>query len=499
MDKLQLMDSFFHPKNVTLIGVSRNLIGPSGMILTNMIKGGYKDPLYLINKNIEPGKKILGRSVETGLDKIKDDLDLAFVIVPSRIVPSVLEECGEQNINAVVIISSGFAESILYNREKVELQRELVSIAKKNGFIFTGPNCNGIYSSAVSLNAIFGPRVHNIPGNISYVSRGGTAGVYSMIETRTREIGISKFINVGDAAYLDTHDFIEYYGQDPETKVIGAYSEGISNGPEFIKIAKKVTPKKPVVFYKSGVTDAGKRAALSHVGAIAGEYGNKIFEGLLKQTGIIPVESITELADVCCAFMTTHIPQGHNIGIVTFAGSLGVMISDACNKAGLNLPSLSPELIEKIDKNQMLPEYWSHSNPIDLTDAMNFRSITKIIKSLLQEKNFDGIVFLMGNFDDKQAKYVDFGIDFANDPKQENGAVSKLFEEVMAGPIKKLRKYVEFYKKPVFVLGPVDSNTGIPGLLRSYNVVCLPEFNRIARTFAALAKWGKFSKKTKLD
>ena len=124
--KLKLMDSFFYPKHVTLIGVSRNLIGPSGMILTNMIKGGYKDPLYLVNKNIEPGKKILGRSVETSIDKIKDDLDLAFVIVPSRIVPSVLEECGEQNVNAVVIISSGFAESILYNREKVALQKELV-------------------------------------------------------------------------------------------------------------------------------------------------------------------------------------------------------------------------------------------------------------------------------------------------------------------------------------------------------------------------------------
>lgn len=499
VDKLQLMDSFFYPKSVTLIGVSRNLIGPSGMILSNILKGEYNGPLNLINKNIEPDKKILGHPVKRGLNEIESDLDLVFVIVPSRIVPEVLEECGENNVKAVVIISSGFAESILYDHEKVALQSELVKIAQNNGFVFVGPNTNGIFSSGVSLNAIFGPHVHNIAGNISYVSRGGTAGVYAMMETRMRGLGVSKFINIGDAAYLDIHDFIEYYGQDPETKVIGAYAEGISNGPDFVKIVKKVANEKPVVFYKSGVTDAGKKAALSHVGAIAGEFGNKIFEGITKQTGIITAESVSELADICCAFMVTYLPKGRNIGIITFAGSLGVMISDACNKAGLNIPPLSPELIEKIDKDKMLPEYWSHNNPLDLTDSMNFSSITKVIKLLIEEKNFDGLIFLIGNFDDKLSKYTDFGMDLVKEPKQDNSSVNKFFEEIMAAPFKKMRKYVELYKKPVFMLGPTDSDTGIPALLRSYKIICLPEFDRIARTYAALAKWREYTKKENLD
>ncbi|MHA1784873.1 MAG: CoA-binding protein [Candidatus Helarchaeota archaeon] len=484
MNKLELIDYFFHPKNVTLIGVSRNLLSASGMILSNIIRSNYEGPLHLINPNIEEGRKILGKSVKRSIKEINDELDLTFVIVPSRIVPSVLEEIGSDG-KAVVIISSGFGESILYDKEKLSIQDEIVRIAKKNGFVFTGPNCNGVYSDAISLNAIFGPRIKCLSGHISYVTRGGTAGINSLIESTVRGIGVSKFINLGGAAYLTIQDFIEYYGQDPETKVIGAYTEGINNGKEFIRIIKKVNKEKPVVFFKSGNTLAGRKAALSHVGAIAGEHSNKIFEGAVKQTGMIPVESLSELVDVCTSFMITYIPRSRNIGIITPAGSLGVTCSDACNKEGLNLPPLSSSLIEKL--NKWLPEYWSHNNPIDITDSMNFNVFSRIIKLMLNDDRYGGLIVLFGDVGDNQGEIMDFAVEgFGN------------FDEIIKQQVKKISKNMEKIKKPVFFLGPVRARNGLPEFFHSQKIVVLPEFRKIARIYSAMARWFESTKKEKI-
>jgi len=481
LNKLELIDYFFHPKNITLIGVSRNLMSASGMILSNIKKSEYKGPLYLLNKNIETGEKILDYPVYQKLSEIEGDLDLIFVIVPSRIVPEVLEECATKNVKAVVIISSGFAESVLYNKEKLKLQDELIKIARSSGFVFAGPNCNGIYSDAISLNAIFGPRVRNLSGHISYVTRGGTAGILSMIETRVRGIGISKFINLGDSADLQIRDLIEYYGQDPETKVIGCYSEG-GGGQDFVQTVKKVTMEKPVVFYKAGITEAGKKAALSHVGALAGESSNKIFQGFAVQAGLVPAESITEMVDICTAYMISYLPKGNNVVILTPAGSLGVMATDAMASEGMKIPPLSAETIDKL--NSMLPEYWSHNNPIDLTDSMNFNIFIKIIKILLEENSFDGLLILFADISDNMGKIVDFGM-----------MEGDFFNQFIRDNVKKMRKYIEKAEKPVFFLGPVEAANDLPGFLRSNKIVVLPEFRRIARTFAALVKWNEIRKR----
>jgi len=478
------MDYFFHPRDVTIIGVSRNVMGPSGMILSNIIGGGYEGPLNLINPNVNEGTKILKRPVLKSLKEVDTELDLIFVIVPSRVVPSVLEDIGSDG-KAVIIISSGFGESVLYNKEKLSLQDEIIRIARKQGFIFTGPNCNGVYSDAVRLNAIFGPRVKCLPGNISYVTRGGTAGIHSMIASTERGVGISKFINLGGAANLELHDFIEYYGQDPETKVIGVYSEGINHGRDFIKVIKKVNKEKPVVMHKSGKTQAGLKAAMSHVGAIAGEHSNKIFEGAAKQSGLITVESIPELVDICTSFMITYVPKGRKVGIITPAGSLGVMASDACNDAGLNLPPLSSELLEKL--NSWLPEYWSHNNPVDVTDSMNFNIFAKIIKLMLENGDFDGLIVLFGDISDNQGEIVDFGIEISDMPG--------VFAEIIKGQMKKMTKYIEKTEKPVFFQGPIQARNQLPQIFRENKILVLPEFRKIARTFSALAGWHEYSGK----
>ena len=492
MNKLELIDYFFRPKNVTLIGVSRNLMGASGLILSNIIGGGYEGPLHLINKNIPDGKKILGKTILKSIQEIDTDLDLTFIIVPSRVVPEVLEEVGDKNAKAVIVVSSGFAESISYDKEKLSLQDELVKIANKKGFVFTGPNCNGVYTEAISLNAIFGPRVNCLPGgSISYVTRGGTAGIHSMIETTIRGIGVSKNINLGDSANLEIQDFIEYYGNDPETKVIGCYTEGINNGRDFIEKVKKVNKIKPVVFFKSGNTQGGRKAAMSHVGAIASEFSESIYHGAVKQTGIIPVESLFELVDVCTAFMITYIPKGKRALIITPAGSLGVMCSDEVYKAGLILPTLRPDQIESF--NKMLPEYWSHNNPIDLTDSMDFTIFGKIIKIMLKDLDNDGLIILFGDVSDDTDGIVNFGIEMDE---------LDFFDTVVKDQVRKINKLRQrdvIAQKPVFFLGPVHARNKLPNFFRENKIICLPEYRKIARTFAAMAGWHEYTKITKIE
>ncbi|MBD3230705.1 MAG: hypothetical protein GF329_21180 [Candidatus Lokiarchaeota archaeon] len=479
MNKLKLIDTFFYPKNITLIGVSRNLMSASGMILSNIIEGGYKGELNLINKNAEKDKKILGRSIKNSLSEIDHDLDLAFVITPSRSVPKVLEECADKNIKAVAIISSGFGESVLYDKEKLKLQDQIVRIAKKNGFIFTGPNCNGVYSELASLNAIFGPRVNCLPnGKISFCTRGGTAGIQSMIESTIRGLGVSKFINLGDSAFLKIQDIIEYYEKDQDTEVIGIYTEGINDADQFIKICKR--SKKPIILLKTGQTKAGQRAALSHVGAISGE--SRIFKGFAKQAGILIVESIKELMDLASALIISYVPKGKNIGILTPAGSLGVMATDACAKQGLNIPKLSDELINKL--NPLLPEYWSHNNPIDITDSMDFSIFFKVIKNFLAEEKINGLIVLLGELMTDQQDIIDFGPEIMKN--------RELFFEFIKSQVKRIGKYIKQIKKPVFFFGPVYAENGLPKYFREHNIIVLPEFRKIARIFAKMVKWKEY-------
>ncbi|NHI94670.1 MAG: hypothetical protein EAX96_19420 [Candidatus Lokiarchaeota archaeon] len=500
MNKLELMDYFFHPKNLTLVGVSRKLIGVSSMLLMSLIRKKFKGDIHLINKNIKDGHKIMGQPIKSDLNQIESDLDLVYIIVPSKAVPSVLEECSAKNMKAAVIISSGFSESIGYNKDKLQLQDEIVSIARKNGFVFAGPNCNGIYSEDVSLYAIFGPRFITIPnGHISVVSRGGTAGCNTINEIAKRGVGVSKFINLGDAACLDLQDFIEYYNQDPVTKVIGVYTEGISDGKRFLKIARKCGYEKPVVMYKAGQTRAGQQAATSHVGAIAGKFSNRIYEGFAKQTGIITVESIIELADVCSSFMLTYLPKGKRVGVITPAGSLGVQASDAINNAGLELATLNPATIEKL--NGFLPEYWSHSNPIDLTDSMDFSVIGKLAKILADEDNFDGMLVIFGDMPDDQESMAEMAGNIAEDMGLGDQLESfrKMMENedmlitMLKSEIKKISRSMFKQKKPVFFLGSSQAKSGMPDMLREHKIVPLPETHRIARTYAALARWGEMT------
>ena len=474
---VELIDKFFNPRSIAIIGASRKPFGAANMILSGILHKKYAGDIYLINNSAKTGETVhnlpLYKSI---LDCPK--VDLAFIIVPGKYVKGVIEECVKKGITNGVIISSGFKESILYDKQKVELEQEIVNIARQGGLRLIGPNCNGIVNS-VGLYAFFGPRLRVFPGVCSYVTRGGTAGGFILMGSALygRGLGVNKLVNIGDACDLQISDFIQYYDQDPQTKVIGVYTEGITDGANLLEILRNV--KKPVIFYKSGQTSAGLKAAMSHVGAIASDKTNSIYRGFISQAGVVPANSVGELLDLAAALSHSVLPSGNKVAIFTFGGSLGVMMSDAAEKYGLNVASLKTSQIEML--NKILPEYWSHSNPIDVTDGGSVyepRTLIKVFAMILEE--FDALFIITPVFENDEI------FDYA-----ENETNFRLmFRQFIKQNIRHYNRLTQS-GKPIFVLGEYGE---ISDLFYKHGIPVYESFEQITRTYARIYSYSKILK-----
>ncbi|MBD3227541.1 MAG: hypothetical protein GF329_05060 [Candidatus Lokiarchaeota archaeon] len=473
--KFERINKFFNPESLAIIGASRKSWGASNSILNSLIHKKYPGDIYLINARAEKDEKLHGRELYQNIKDCPEVVDLVFIIVPGKYVKSVIQDCIDFGIKNVVIISAGFSESLLYNKEKVKEGRQIVKLARKNDLRFIGPNCNGIINVLGSFYGLFGPRVKIKPGDCSYVSRGGTAIGNILIESALCGFSANKLVNLGDQSDLKVQDFIKYYDGDPTTKVIGVYTEGISDAQSMLEILKDV--KKPVIFYKSGRTKAGKRAALSHVGAIAGDDTERIYKGFINQTQIIPVDSIDEMVDVAMALSLAPLPSGNKIGVFTYGGSLGVMMSDAAEKHGLKVAKLNKKQLDAL--NKMLPEYWSHNNPVDVTDGNNVyqpRNLIKVMKIIID--SFDALFITAPVFENDEI--FDINKDEQN--------FRKMYQELVKMNIKKYRKIIDETNKPIFILGDKGEFSKI---FINNNIPVYDSFNSIARSFEALYKYSK--------
>ncbi|MCX8176333.1 MAG: CoA-binding protein, partial [Candidatus Bathyarchaeota archaeon] len=348
----------FYPNSVAVVGATET-VGKYGFnTFFNLLSGGFKGKIYPVNNRVD---KVLGFKAYKSVKDIPEDLDLVVVVVPALQVPVVIEDCVEKNVKACIVISAGFRET---GDEGKKLEDEVVNIARRGGVRVVGPNCMGIFNTTVNLNVLMASiplDFSSFKGKISFVSQSGNLGTNMVIWGLIRGIGFNKFVSSGNEADLTCEDFIEYFSCDPETKVIMAYVEGFKPNSRFPRLAKEVTRKKPLVILKTGATEAGAKAARSHVGAMA--VRDEIVDALFKQTGVIRVHSVEEFFDTAVALANQPLPRGKRVGIVTTGGGWGVVCADTCGKLGLEVPSLSRETIEKIDG--LLPSYWSKSNPVD--------------------------------------------------------------------------------------------------------------------------------------
>jgi acetyl coenzyme A synthetase (ADP forming)-like protein len=379
-----MLESFFSPTSVAIIGASHNPEKLGYAVLNNIIQAGYKGKLYAVNPK---GGTILELPAYASILDIPDPVDLAVIVIPYTFVPAALEECGKKGVNAVVIISAGFREA---GRDGYERELELVKIGKTYGLRIIGPNCLGVIDTNLPLNATFAAGMPP-SGPIAFMSQSGALGTAVLDIAMAGHIGFSKFVSLGNKADVSEIDLLQAWGEDPESEVILIYVEGVPDGQKFMQVARQVTLKKPVIAIKSGVTAAGSRAVSSHTGSLAGSEA--AYKAAFEQAGIIRVDSMESLFDNARAFAYQPLLMGDRIAIVTNAGGPGILATDALERAGLEITHLSSETTAALDAK--LPGAASSANPVDvLGDALADR-YEHAIKVVLDDPHVDGLMVIV--------------------------------------------------------------------------------------------------------
>jgi acyl-CoA synthetase (NDP forming) len=351
------MHPLFYPKNIAVIGVSNNKV--SGMKYVIALESFVRDggAVWPINPKYP---ELFGYKIYPSLfDPIIPNIDLAIIAVPARFVPDVCRDCAKKGVKFAVIFSSGFSES-----GKLDLQKELEKAVSesKSKTRFIGPNCLGIDNPFSNVH--FYPGMESKKGNVSYLAQSGGTTARLMLYLGSQGIGFQHVVSAGNSVDLSATDFINYYREDPKTKVIALYLESIPNGREFIEAIKKTTPIKPIIIWKGGQTDVGAKAAASHTGGLAGSY--QIWKALAKQYGVILASYFEEFAELVCAFSVDQpLPKDRNVGILVAGGGIGVEYTDLCIQYGLNIPPLTDNTIKRLAV-QFADVNTSFTNPVDL-------------------------------------------------------------------------------------------------------------------------------------
>jgi acetyl coenzyme A synthetase (ADP forming)-like protein len=379
----------FAPRSVAVIGATGRAGSVGQAVFANVFKHGYAGVAYPVNPRAASVMSV--KAFPSVLD-IPGEVDLSIIIVPSALVPGVMEECAQKGIKAAIVITAGFKE---LGGAGVQQEQLVLAAARDNGIRLLGPNCLGIINTdpQVSLNGSFA-RLMPRPGNIALVSQSGAVGVAALEYAQGEEIGLSKFVSVGNKADLNENDFLAYLKDDPLTDVIMFYLEDLADPKRFFQLAREITGeagnKKPILAIKSGRTAAGARAASSHTGALAGS--DEAYDALFAQCGVLRVESLEELFDYALAFSTQPLPKGNRVAIVTNAGGLGIMTTDAAVRYGLSIAEFKEETVAGLKAG--LPAAANIHNPVDvLGDAREDRYRTAL-EGVLADDNVDGVIVI---------------------------------------------------------------------------------------------------------
>ncbi len=378
------LDALFKPRSVAIIGASTNPAKWGFNFMLHLLHGGYKGACYPINPG---GGEILGLKAYASILDVPDDVDLAFILIPPEAAIEALRQCCEKGVRACVVVTAGFGE---LGEEGERLQRSLSSLAREAGIAMVGPNCAGIASpEPTSIYCTMQPNFPP-PGHIAIFSQSGNIGGSMERICEKHDVGISRFVSTGNESVLTSSDYLEYFADDEQTKVVVGYIEGVSDGRRFFETARRLTLKKPLVLIKGGRTAVGSRAARSHTGALSGS--DAVFDGFCRQCGVTRVFSIDEMFDVATAFVAQPLPRGNRVGIVANGGGWGVVAADACIAAGLNVAPLPEETLWALDKR--LPPWWNRQNPVDTVGGISRGAFFKTVEALAKSPALDGVIAL---------------------------------------------------------------------------------------------------------
>ena len=385
MSRIDNIKDIFNAKSVAVVGASRKAGHPSQMALMALKASGCT--VYPINPS---AKKVFGIKAYPDVNSVPDSFDLAFIAVRVDKVASALLDCAKKGAKGAVINTAGFKEVATEEGKKHE--EVLKEIAKSTGMGIIGPNCVGFHHPNISTMPL--PKSNGASKKVGTVSQSGWFCGFYASQCITRGVDFSMLVSSGNEADLNKLDFFEYLSQDDDTDIITMYLEGVDDGKRFMELMKRITPKKPVITWKVGLTGAGSIAASSHTGSLAGS--ESIYNAVFSQTGMIRADSGKDLIDLTTAFSHCKLPEGNRVGIITSPGGFGVATADACERHGLKMPRLSENSSKELKK--VLPSFCFTENPVDLTmmAIQNPNYFIDSMKILDSDPGIDSMIVITG-------------------------------------------------------------------------------------------------------
>ena len=378
-----MIESFFTPKKVAVIGASRDPHKLGYGVIRNLLKYKFKGEIFPVNKN---ASEIQDISCYSSIDELPDGVELAVVVLPASVVPKIIEQCGLKGIKNAIVVSGGFSET---GEEGKEREKKLMQVAEKHGVRIIGPNCIGTIDTHASLNTTF---VVGMPeqGGIGFISQSG-AMVAAVIDwARGAGVGFSRIVSLGNQIDVTETEMINLIGNDRQTEVITAYAEGVSNGMEFLNISREIARKKPFVILKGGQSEKGAEAVSSHTGALSGS--KEAYSAAFRKCGVLEAKTMEEMFDWARALAWQPLPKGKRVAVLTNAGGPAILAVDALEKVGLEMAPLTEDTKAYLKKR--LPKAASSNNPVDVLAGSGPATYTLALEALLTDETVDAVIVI---------------------------------------------------------------------------------------------------------
>lgn len=379
------LDFLFHPKTIAIAGVSEKTkqFNAGLKFLEALVQFGFQGKIYPMNPS---GGEVLGMKIYQSVKEIPDQVDFVISAIPARYTPQLVEDAAEKGVKAIHFFTSGFGE--IENSDGERLQAEIIAKAKAGGIRVIGPNCLGLYCPAGGLT--FNADFERASGPVGLISQSGGNSAHCVREGMGRGVLFSKVISMGNGADLNESDYLEYLAQDDETKIITAYIEGVREGPRFLKDLKSTAKDKPVIIFKVGTTESGAEAARSHTTAMAGS--DRVWNGALRQAGVIRADSVEEMMDITMALQRLPAPGGRKTVVIGIGGGASVILADAFTHAGLVVPRLSDGFRKRLIDIFPSEAGRIFKNPIDINNFESAEIFMNIMKMVDQCDEADLLV-----------------------------------------------------------------------------------------------------------
>jgi acetyl coenzyme A synthetase (ADP forming)-like protein len=371
------------PHSIAVIGAGRRAGTIGHEVFRNLLAGEFNGPVYPVNPHAATVASV--RAYPTVLE-VPDDVDLAVITVPAASVAEVVHECAAKAVHGLIVISAGFAE-----RGSAEVEQHLVELARRHGMRLVGPNGMGAVNTDpdVSMNATFAP-FRPVRGRIGFASQSGALGIELLGQAASLGLGVSTFVSMGNKADVSGNDLLQYWDHDAETSVILLYLESFGNPRKFARLARRVGRNKPILAVKSGRSHAGTRAAASHTAALAAS--DVATDALFRQAGVVRVDTLAELLDAAQVLVHQPLPPGRRVAIVSNGGGPGIIASDACEGAGLEVPVLSDAT--QAELRSFLSPDAATANPIDLIAAATAATYERALRTVLADPDVDSVLVI---------------------------------------------------------------------------------------------------------